>query len=61
MTKHSWDGDMNTVMMALHAEHGPLVRVAPWEVSVADPNAIKKIYGAGTKFRKSDWVSVLWH
>ena len=61
MTKHSWDGDMNTVMMALHAKHGPLVRVAPWEVSVADPNAIKKIYGAGTKFRKSDWVCMLWH
>lgn len=60
MTKHSWDGDMNTVMMALHAKHGPLVRVAPWEISVADPNAIKKIYGAGTKFRKSDWVCMLW-
>ncbi|KAK4980787.1 hypothetical protein LTR66_010359 [Elasticomyces elasticus] len=49
---------MNTTMIALHQKHGPLVRTGPNEVSVADPNAIKSIYGAGTKFRKSDWYSV---
>ncbi|KAK4979473.1 hypothetical protein LTR66_004281 [Elasticomyces elasticus] len=58
ITKHSWDGDMNTTMIALHEKHGPLVRTGPNEVSVADLNAIKGIYGAGTKFRKSDWYSV---
>lgn len=58
MTKHSWDGDMNRTMIDLHDRYGPLVRTAPNEVSVADSAAIKTIYGAGSKFRKSDWYSV---
>ena len=58
MTKHSWDGDMNTTMIALHKKHGPLVRTGPNELSVADLKAIKTIYGAGTPFRKSPWYSV---
>ncbi|OJJ33325.1 hypothetical protein ASPWEDRAFT_174733 [Aspergillus wentii DTO 134E9] len=49
---------MHRVMLDLHAKHGKLVRVGPTEVSVADLDAIKMIYGAGTKFRKSDWYSV---
>lgn len=58
ITKHSWDGDMNTTMIALHEKHGSLVRTGPNEVSVSDLSAIKTIYGAGTKFRKSEWYSV---
>ncbi|KAI5247752.1 cytochrome P450 [Aureobasidium subglaciale] len=58
ITKHSWDGDMHRTMIALHEKHGPIVRNGPNEVSVADLSAIKTIYGAGTKFRKSDWYSV---
>ncbi len=58
MTKHSWDGDMNVTMIDLHNRHGALIRTGPNEVSVAEPAAIKTIYGAGTKFRKSDWYSV---
>lgn len=58
MTKHSWDGDMNRTMIELHAKHGSLVRTGPNEVSVSDLTVIKTIYGAGTKFRKSDWYSV---
>lgn len=58
MAKHSWDGDMNTTMIALHEKYGDLVRTGPNEVSVADLNAIKTIYGAGTGFRKSSWYSV---
>ena len=58
MTKHSWDGDMNVTMISLHENYGTLVRTGPNEVSVSDLAAIKSIYGAGTKFRKSDWYSV---
>ncbi|KAI4718502.1 cytochrome P450 [Aureobasidium sp. EXF-10727] len=58
ITKHSWDGDMHRTMIALHEKHGPIVRNGPNEVSIADLSAIKTIYGAGTKFRKSDWYSV---
>ena len=45
-------------MISLHARYGHLVRTGPDEVSVSDLTAIKKIYGAGTRFRKSDWYSV---
>ncbi|KAI6889412.1 cytochrome P450 [Hortaea werneckii] len=58
ITKHSWDGDMSVTMIALHKKHGTLVRTGPNEVSVADLSAIKTIYGAGTRFRKSLWYSV---
>ncbi|OMP88268.1 Pisatin demethylase [Diplodia seriata] len=58
ITKHSWDGDMHRSMIELHNKHGSLVRTGPNEVSVADLSAIKKIYGAGTKFQKSEWYGV---
>ncbi|KAK5139945.1 hypothetical protein LTR04_003238, partial [Oleoguttula sp. CCFEE 6159] len=58
ITKHSWDGDMHRTMISLHNKFGKLVRTGPNEVSVSDLTAIKKIYGAGTKFRKSPWYSV---
>jgi cytochrome P450 len=58
MVQHSRQGDMHTTMIALHKKHGKLVRTAPNEVSISDPTAIKKIYGAGSKFQKSDWYSV---
>lgn len=58
MVQHSRAGDMHTTMIALHKKHGKLVRTAPNEISISDPAAIKTIYGAGSKFRKSDWYSV---
>lgn len=45
-------------MIELHKKHGKLVRTGPNEISVSDLSAIKKIYGAGTKFAKSPWYSV---
>ncbi|KAF2761616.1 cytochrome P450 [Pseudovirgaria hyperparasitica] len=58
ITYHAYIGDMHRVMMALHNEHGELVRVAPNELSTSSLSAIKTIYGPGSKFRKSDWYSV---
>ena len=58
MAWHSWKGDMHREMIALHAQHGKLVRTGPNEISVSDLSAIKAIYGPGTKFTKSDWYSV---
>ncbi|AEO69867.1 uncharacterized protein THITE_2120621 [Thermothielavioides terrestris NRRL 8126] len=58
LTWHARKGDLHTVMMRLHEKHGKLVRIAPSEVSISDLNAIKTIYGAGSKFRKSSWYSV---
>jgi hypothetical protein len=31
---------------------GPIVRIAPNEFSINDPDAIKTIYGHGTQFNK---------
>jgi hypothetical protein len=59
LTYHSWIGDMHRTMISLHKKHGSLVRTGPNEVSVSDLSAIKKIYGAGSKFRKSDWYDFL--
>jgi hypothetical protein len=58
ITQLSWLGTTHRTMISLHSKHGSLVRTAPNEVSISSLSAIKKIYGAGTKFRKSDWYSV---
>lgn len=42
---HSSKGDMHKVIPQLHKHYGRLVRIAPNEVSVADLNAIREIYG----------------
>lgn len=58
MVRHSLAGDMHRTMIELHQKHGDYVRTGPNELSVADLTAVKKIYGAGSQFRKSDWYSV---
>lgn len=39
-------------LIALHRSHGDLVRVGPNTVSVADPEAVKVIYGLRSGFKK---------
>lgn len=41
--------------IALHRRYGPIVRLAPRHYSIDDPDAVRTIYGAGSKFRKGDW------
>ncbi|OQU98532.1 hypothetical protein CLAIMM_04305 [Cladophialophora immunda] len=41
--------------LKLHEKYGPLVRLGPNHVMVADPEAFKTIYGAGKNFQKSDF------
>lgn len=38
-------GNFHRDLVFLHSVHGPLVRIAPDELSVAEPTAFKKIYG----------------
>ena len=45
-------------MVKMHLRYGNPVRVGPNEVSVSDPDAVKRIYGVGTNFKKSAWYSV---
>ncbi|KAH7161064.1 cytochrome P450 [Dactylonectria macrodidyma] len=39
----------------LHAKLGPIVRIAPNEVAIADPEAIKAIYAVNSGFTKTDF------
>jgi hypothetical protein len=41
--------------IALHRKYGNVVRIAPDHYSIDDPDAIKQIYGIGSKFPKSEW------
>jgi hypothetical protein len=45
LIRHTRKGDMHRQVIGLHERYGTLVRVAPNEISVTDPEAIKKIYG----------------
>lgn len=40
---------------ALHKQYGPIVRLSPTEVGVADLDAFKEIHKIGTKYMESDW------
>ncbi|CAK7201538.1 hypothetical protein SEUCBS139899_004244 [Sporothrix eucalyptigena] len=42
---------------ALHDRLGPIVRIAPNEVAIADPDAIKTIYGINSGFTKTDFYT----
>jgi cytochrome P450 len=48
-------GRAEHVQRALHQKYGPLVRIAPDEVAVADPQAIKTIYSVKSGFTKTDF------
>ena len=53
-----WRGDYHRTAMKLHATYGEIVRIAPNEVSLSDPDAIRTIYGQA-RFYKGMWYSGL--
>ncbi|KAH8595655.1 putative cytochrome P450 pisatin demethylase [Bisporella sp. PMI_857] len=48
-------GRFEKVNISLHQKYGPVVRIAPNEYSLDDPEAVSIIYGIGGDFRKSHW------
>ncbi|KAG9519726.1 cytochrome P450, partial [Aureobasidium melanogenum] len=46
-------GDMEIVQRRLHAQYGPLVRIAPDEAACADPDAIRQIYRTQAPLKKT--------
>jgi len=48
-------GDLEHHQRALHDEYGPIVRIAPDEVVVSDPEAIPLIYPIQKALEKTDW------
>lgn len=45
-------GDAPTLFRQLHNKYGKIVRIGPNHVSIADPEAIKKVYGIGSSYLK---------
>ncbi|KAL2834623.1 cytochrome P450 [Aspergillus pseudoustus] len=54
-----YDGKCPTNYQKVHEKYGPIVRVGPNEVSVADPNMIPVIYGIGSKFTKTPFYATM--
>jgi len=50
-----YQGHFEQTDRELHRTYGPIVRIAPNEYSVDDPEAIKTIYGHASKFVKAPW------
>ena len=58
-----WGRRPDVTHVALHRQHGDIVRLGPNTLSFADPRAIKTIYGLNKGFRKvrksrSSWNDV---
>jgi hypothetical protein len=47
-----WKGHPHRTAIALHRNHGDLVRIGPNDVSVGDPKAIAEIYGLAKSYVK---------
>lgn len=52
---HHHAGDVEIATRILHKTYGPIVRIAPEEVTVADPNALPLIYPIQKPLQKTDW------
>ncbi|KAK5064363.1 hypothetical protein LTR84_000196 [Exophiala bonariae] len=50
-----WRGDFQNTNIQLHKKYGKIVRTAPNQYSIDDPEAVKVIYGHTTRFTKGDW------
>ncbi|KAG4430968.1 hypothetical protein IFR05_013555 [Cadophora sp. M221] len=50
-----YHGGFEKTNIELHSKYGPVVRIAPNEYSIDDPEATKEIYGLGSHFVKSPW------
>ena len=48
-------GDFHDTNIELHRKYGKIVRIAPNQYSIDDPEAIKIIYALGSPFPKADW------
>ena len=55
--RHDANGDRTLSVHAAHVKYGPVVRIAPNEVSFAPVEAIKEIYGQATPFMKTAFYS----
>ncbi|OQV05442.1 hypothetical protein CLAIMM_10183 [Cladophialophora immunda] len=50
-------GNLDIAQRELHRQYGPIVRIAPNEVSISDPEAVKIIYAVNAGFTKTDFYT----
>jgi hypothetical protein len=56
MVREIFTGKHEEDIRALHKKYGPIVRITPNEVAIADPEAIKVIYSTGGGFTKGIYL-----
>ncbi|WPG97278.1 Hypothetical protein R9X50_00005200 [Acrodontium crateriforme] len=54
----TWGGHTEKDHIRIHEKYGPIVRIAPNELSFSSPNAAKDILAAGKGFHKTDFYAV---
>ncbi|KAM6509807.1 hypothetical protein FALCPG4_017450 [Fusarium falciforme] len=57
LAKQVISGTVDQTQRDLHAKYGSIVRIAPNEVSISDPDAIKTIYAVKNAFSKTDFYT----
>jgi cytochrome P450 len=55
---HTRKGTAHRFLPSLHAQYGPIVRIAPNTVLVCSEDAVKAIYGSGSAFTKGAWYEI---
>jgi cytochrome P450 len=53
-----WRGRRTSTINALHQTYGPVVRIAPNEISFNSLSALKTIYGAGSGFERTNFYDM---
>ena len=59
LTTHDILGYRAAFIDRAHRKYGPVVRIAPDELSFNDPSLIKEIYGQGSPYMKSEFYDAL--
>ncbi|KAK4555027.1 hypothetical protein LTR86_007793 [Recurvomyces mirabilis] len=54
----TWRGKTETDHIKIHEQYGPIVRIAPNELSFSSPSAAREILAAGKGFHKTDFYGV---
>ncbi|OQV00515.1 hypothetical protein CLAIMM_05998 [Cladophialophora immunda] len=55
LLRQVYNGQMHQTGIDLHRQLGPIVRLAPNEYSIDDPDSVQLIYGSKGKFCKGPW------
>lgn len=55
---HEFKGDRTVVVDQLHQQYGPVVRIAPDELSFNSQEAVRDIYGMKSDFSKSNFYDM---